>query len=115
MLYFKSLQADKPEAWRRLGYIGITKTINVTTFYDYRWIGITDLIQKWYLKTFERNTKRRMTKTAVQTVDFVKHKAVEDVTGVVMHVLAEADTWGGRVKVFLSSQDVATAFGCMKQ
>ena len=76
-----STDEDSPH-WRIIEFVGVPKEKFIQRFTQFRWIGVTATLQKWYMRTLRPSIAEEGRASSVNTYAFKRGKCVEDVVAV---------------------------------
>ena len=104
-----------PLTWKIIEFIGLQKVPGAFDLEDFRWIAKLDCMQKWYLRSLRPCYQRAIRPTIVAAYGFKRGRNTGDVVNLIRTLLTFAHTWAKALQlhVYVSSQDVATAFDAM--
>ena len=97
--------------WKVLEFLGLPKTNFVSEFSQLRWICMSPVLQKWFLRSLRPTLRKEVNHSTVHAYGFRKGTSTSQVTGLVRQLQYLADTWN--LPLVTAIQDVQTAFDSM--
>ena len=99
---------DSPPSWKELQFVAIPKPDRVDGLQGFRWICVSDVLQKWYLRLLRAKLREEARKTSLHAYGFREATSTCHLTGVLREALCTAEKWS--YPIHIAIQDVETAF-----
>ena len=109
-IYYNDLTKEPPQNWNQLEYFGIPKQNKTTDLDTMRWIGKTEVGQKWHSKTKTKITQKGFRTHNTLAYGLKKGCSTDDLVGLVRELLVKEYSWRGGEGIIVVVQDIKTAF-----
>lgn len=84
---------QKPTGWNSVQLVGVQGSAKTGGIEKLRWVGKTAAAQKWYLESVVGVIEKELRPTPVISVGFEKGGMIEDITGIILDLLAGTRNW----------------------
>ena len=105
-------EVGNDESWKLMILVGLAKEVQAHEFKKIRWVALSAVLQKWYLKCLVILLDEDVREASASTIGFAEGRSASEIHGAMNEMMSKAEDWN--LSVAMTNGDVQFAFDSMK-